>query len=335
MRVSNVRRWRTMRQQPQTLQLPQGVKLEFGRYYLIKKVLGKTRRIPLTREEEGLEALKTEYANHVDSVRTVEELLRFYIRHGMGDLSPVTRHGYIGHIHAKLIPTFGKMLVENVQKCHIAAFLETQKKLGSGTSANRARAVLSSAYECGLRHQKVNANPCRDIRRNLEVPSEAYVEDEAMVETILKVPDALALILDVAYITGLRQIDLITLQRRQVTEKGLVVNESKTGKHRLILWTDALRTVIKAAIENGDAHMARRSHRDKKQYAAPEHVFINQRGQPYTANAIAQAMKRNKASFTFRQLRPKAASDADHNVLGHSGQMLSVYNRREKLRPVF
>jgi hypothetical protein len=48
-----------------------------------------------------------------------------------------------------------------------------------------------------------------------------------------------------------------------------------------------------------------------------EHVFVSAAGRPYTMDGLQCAMKRFGAAFKFRELRPKAASDATHNVLGH------------------
>jgi hypothetical protein len=45
-------------------------------------------------------------------------------------------------------------------------------------------------------------------------------------------------------------------------------------------------------------------------------------------------MRRLKAPVTFRELRPKAASDSEHNVLGHGPQMPGVYKRRMRVQPV-
>lgn len=325
-----------MSQSPTTL-LPKGVSPRNGRYYLVKKVNGKTTRIPLTRVEEGLLAVRAEwekYQGEKAQIRTVTDLLYAYLKHGTEDLSVATVQGYTGQIKAKLIPVFGAMHLARVTPAHVAQFLKEEKKAGSAVSANRARAVLSAAFAYALGEQLVERNPCHGVRRNKERPSRRYVKDAELQAALAKAHPSLQVLLDAAYLTGLRQVDLIWMRREQITERGIEITESKTQKPRLMLWTDALRAVINAAIAQGDAHIERRSKRRKQQFAKPEFVFINQRGLPWSPGGIAQAMERCDASFTFRQLRPKAASDADHNVLGHTGQMLARYVRREKLTPV-
>jgi hypothetical protein len=63
-------------------------------------------------------------------------------------------------------------------------------------------------------------------------------------------------------------------------------------------------------------------------------LLVAARGQPWQPWAVQSAWKRLKPGFPFRAIRAKAATDSKHNTLGHSGQMLSRYVRRERLRPV-
>lgn len=322
--------------QAQTMPLlPKGVRIESGRYVHFRKVNGATKRTSLTRVEDGEQALHDELSRHgLVEIRTVKDLLFDYLLNGTGDIEPITRHGYTGQVNAKLVPFFGKMLVRNVQPKHVASFLEIERKAGTAVSANRARAVLSSAFVHGMRNGCAEFNPCYGVRRNKERPSRRYVENTELDAALDSSADYFAVLMETAYLTGLRQIDLIKLKRAQLKGNGIEITESKTSKPRLMLWTEALRAAIDKAIALGDAQIERRSKRRKQQYALPEQVFVNSRAQPWTPGAVCQAMDRYNASFTFRQLRPKAASDAEHNVLGHTGQMLARYVRREKLTPV-
>ena len=64
-------------------------------------------------------------------------------------------------------------------------------------------------------------------------------------------------------------------------------------------------------------------------------LFTSSRGLSWSLWGLQSAMRRLKAGFQFRQLRPKAQTDAqDRNVIGHWGQMRVAYTRGEKRRPV-
>lgn len=324
-----------MKHPPTSLPLPKGVRVDHGRYVLFKKVNGKTERTSLTRVEDGRQALDDELAARgLAEIRFVQDLLHAYLRNGTSEIEAVTRDGYEVQIKSKLIPAFGKMLIRNVTPGDVGSFLEKWKQAGSPVSANRARAALSSAFSYGMRIKACDFNPCHGVRRNTERPSRRYVTNAELQAATDAASPGFALLMQAAYITGLREVDLIKMRRSQLTEEGIEVTESKTTKQRLMLWTDTLRKIVAEAIADGDAKIARRSKRKKQQFALPEHVFVNHRALPWSPSAVCQAMERYDATFTFRELRPKAATDAQHNVLGHTGQMITGYVRREKLTPV-
>jgi hypothetical protein len=96
------------------------------------------------------------------------------------------------------------------------------------------------------------------------------------------------------------------------------LRQSKDGKLREVAWSAPLKFFIDRALA--------RSQRDE--------VFVGEKGKPYSMDGLQSAMRRLAPGFKFRELRPKAASDASHNVLGHSAQMLATYIRRTVVKPV-
>jgi hypothetical protein len=47
---------------------------------------------------------------------------------------------------------------------------------------------------------------------------------------------------------------------------------------------------------------------------------------------LQTAFKRLGTDWHFHDLRAKAASDAEHNILGHGAGMLGVYVRHQKVK---
>lgn len=250
--------------------------------------------------------------------RTIEDLLQAYKRDGIEHLSPVTRKHYTMLIDTVLIPVFGGGRIGALTPAMIAQYLQKGVENGRAVAANRERSVLGSAYNYAMRRGLAEANPTLGVRRNTERPARRYVTDKEFRMLVLRAPAPFRLLVWTAYLTGMRLTDLVLLSRNQVTKQGLEVTESKTGKRRLYTWTPLLRCVIDRALA--------RSRCDR--------VLTNRFGKPWGQWAVSSQMRRQAPGFRFRDLRPKAASDAEHNVLGHSGQMLTRYVRRETLRPV-
>lgn len=293
-----------------------GLHQKHGRYFLVRR----NRWIPLSRVEAGDRALREALAQveAPETPRTVAELLAAYLQHGTGELAAVTVREYRRIVTSRLLHHFGHMPIAALQPSHVAQYLERRKQDGAAFLGNRERAVLSSAYEYALRRGLATVNPCRGIRRNTEKPRQRYVSDQEFREAFERAPVAVQDLMAVGFLTGMRLTDLVALRVADLTDEGILVTESKTGKRRLYEWSPRLRFFIERAVKRSGG----------------TYVLTNSRREAWLPWAVQSAWKRLAPGFRFRDLRPKAASDAAHNVLGHRGQMLAVYVRRERLKPV-
>ena len=249
--------------------------------------------------------------------------MMLYIARAVPELKPATRPEYIRIINARLQHHFGHMRLNTLDSATVAQYLRKRKEAGAAIGGNRERAVLGSIISWGMSYGWCESNPCHGVRRNKETPSKVYVEDSQLKEVIDRAPPCLADLFAVAYLTGLRQGDLRIMTKEAVTPEGLAFRQSKDGKLRVIEWSAALRTFVDRALARSET----------------EFLFVSAEGRPYTMDGLQCAIKRLKAKmggelFKFRELRPKAASDAKHNVLGHDAQMLRTYVRAQRLRPV-
>jgi integrase len=308
---------------PMVTTLPPKVALKDGRYYYRDK--GKWHG--LTRADEGASALYTALqAWTSDRPATYGQLMILFVARGMDELElkPATRPEYMRQINGRLQHHFGHMLLNTLEATHIAQYLQLRKVEGAPKGGNRERATLSSIISWGMRYGWcAGPNPCYGVRRNKETPSKVYVEDAQLKDVIDLAPPCLRDLLAVGFLSGLRQGDLRILTRENITDKGIELIQSKDKKYRLITWSAALSYFVEAALARSTC----------------EHVFVSAQGRPYTMDGLQNAMKRLKAKcggslFKFRELRPKAASDATHNVLGHGAQMLGVYVRAQTIKPV-
>jgi integrase len=309
--------------------IPKGVYQKNGRWYRVVK----NKWMPLTRVDEGLTALRRALRSMPTSrpAGTVAELLAAYLP--QAELAPRTRQEYERIADTRLAHHFGAMPITAVTSAHVAMYLEKRKRDGHGHMGNRERAVLSSAYEFAMRQGWANGNPCQGVRRNKERPRSRYVEDAEFLEAFEAAPEPLQDVLAVALLTGLRQGDVRALKREALTAAGIEVTESKTGKKKVIGWSDALSFFVRRALARQEAIAARpsdpRKHRQARQVS--QYVLTNKFGEPWTMAGLQTAFKRLDTDWHFHDIRAKSASDAGHNILGHGAGMLGVYVRHQKI----
>lgn len=275
----------------------------------------------LSRIDDGINALYRALYE-LDPIRpgTIGEMIAVYRATGMDDLRPATRHRY-GLMLTRLDHHFGKMRIGALKPSHVAVFLEKRRKAGrGGTAANREFAVLSSLHNFGMRQGWLEANPCVGVRRNPEKPRKRYVTNEEFLEAFEKSPEPFQDLLAFAYLTGIRQTDVINLTRLEhLKPEGIVFVESKTGKLHKQAWSDAVRYFVRRAMER---------------FPDAPYVFTNRFGQQWGVWAINSQMNRLGVTWSFKDLRAKSQSDAEHSVLGHDAAMERLYRKVINTRPV-
>jgi site-specific recombinase XerD len=277
--------------------------------------------IKLTRTDEGLKALYRALAEF-DPIQpgTLGELMNVYQATGMDELRPATRKDY-EKILPRLAHHFGHIRVNRLSSKQIAMWLEARRKAGRGSvRANREFAVLSSIHKFGMRQGWVEFNPCRGVSRNKERPRSKVVTNEQFLDGFNKAPEAFQDLIAAAYLSGVRQTDIINWKRvEHLRPDGIHYVQSKTRKPHHVEWTDALRFFIRRAMERAPSS---------------EYVFTNQHGQPWTIWAINSQKRRLELDWCFKDLRAKAQTDSPHSVLGHGAALEGIYRKTLRTRPV-
>lgn len=286
--------------------LPRGMYVTKGVYYFINHQkkwikLGKTLSEALT---EYYSILPFECANE-----SLQEVFERY----MLEVSPTkAESSYESDVKAmrQLLPVMGHIRAEDLTPRHIYKYI-TYRSKKAPVRVNREISLLSHVYSTAIFWGIVDTNPCRDIKRNRERPRTRYVTDNELSAFTSILPLWMQLYVELKYLTGLRQSDLLTLRFTAITERGLLVRPRKTEKTSrhlmLIEWTKALSNVVNSI------KILQNKHKEQKYF------FVNRDGNPYTASgfqSIWQSYK-NKAlmnglldeSFQERDIRAKTASD--------------------------
>ncbi len=297
------------------MRLPPKVHPKNGRYYYVDK----NRWHPLTRIEDGPSALYDALQEFTsDRPATYGQVMILFIARAVPKLREASQPEYVRIIQNRLMHHFGHMILDTLQSSHVAKYLQLREDEGAPIGGNREKAVLGSVISWGMRFGWCNYNPCFGVRRNKEAPSRRYVKDAELRDAIERASPALQDLLAVGFLTGLRQTDLRELRRANIKPTGIELVQSKDQKYRLILWSPALQYFVQRALSRSEC----------------DHVFVGTKGKPWSVDGLQSAMRRLGPGFRFRELRPKAASDAEHNVLGHDAQMLVRYVRAQRLKPV-
>ncbi len=243
---------------------------------------------------------------------SIDGLLDAYIAQALPEKRKTTQKSYEARI-PRLRKHFGHMAIPDLTPMHCAMFLEGRRGQKRGVSGNRELAILSAAYNFGMRQGWAQFNPCRGVARNTERPRRRFIRDGEWREALSRSPIRFRLVLQFAELTGLRQGDIRRLTWDQITPEGIEVEESKTGKRLLIGWSDDLAWIVYTAA------MLKHDRR----------VFLNKWGRPWDVWGIQSAMRRLDVDWTFHDIRARAES------LHPSGLgLLSRYKRAKVVSPV-
>jgi integrase len=214
-----------------------------------------------------------------------------------------------------------------------------ERKRKSLKRALAEMALLSHVFTKAIEWGVVDENPCREIRKERPKPRRRYVTEAEYAAGYKAMPVMAQCAMELAVLTGLRPGDLLGLTRANLTDDGIDVATSKTGKHLLIEWSEALRGAVKRALAQ------------PPQVRQP--IICNKQGKAYTVDgfntifyrvmtaAVKDENSGLKERFQFRDLRAKSASDdtpeAASKRLGHADPRITerVYRRRaERAKPL-
>ncbi len=208
---------------------------------------------------------------------------------------------------------------------------------GQTQQARHELAAFSAILGWAVKWGNLDRNPLVRLGLPGHAPRSRYVTDAEFLAVRELARPMVRAAMNIALITGLRQRDILNLERRQIAGSTLTVTASKTGKAQAFPLTADLEEAIRAALR--EPPQVRRF------------VVAGRSGKPYTTDgfqAIWQRLQRKalKAGaiaerFTFHDLRAKSISDAGsleegRARAGHSDARITaaVYRRLPEPAPV-
>lgn len=211
----------------------------------------------------------------------------------------------------KLLEVMGKVSARLIRPADVARYLRVERA-DAPVRANREVALLSNLMNVAVERGDIDANPCKQVKRNQERPRTEAPEPAELSKFIDWLQDqggqrrVIALMAEFAALAGSRRIEFIHLTLPQIDDDGEVIRLMRAKQH------GGAKRVENVLISQAMEGLVRRL----RALPRPEgclHVFVTRDGNPYTDSgfsstwqrAMTKALKDKVAPrrFTFHDLR--------------------------------
>lgn len=327
--------------------LPKRVFEKNSAYYYVAAIGKKRKWTRLSRIKDGLPAMYRALAELTEA-DVLDDSMPKLIGEWLKEVS-VTHSKKTQANDAYMCREVGKAFIEfrssQIKPPHVVEFLKAYRSMPRSYNAYRShiKELMRYAIERGWREP--GTNPVDSLRTMSLKARTRYITDSELRR--IKVAACygadgkrtrsglmICALIDMAYLTGQRIGDLLTMEWSEVKADGILFEPNKvagsTGAKVLIEWTPKLRSVV--------ARLKVLKRRDITRF-----MFTTQQGQPFTydgaSTAWQRAVKRSGVmNAHFHDLRAKALTDVDEKrgigqaqrMGGHSTQTQTADYVRHK-----
>lgn len=317
------------RRRTKNLKLPPRMQKKGHVFYYTPFVHGKLKWIRLSDNYAQAIAAWAKHEGSTNIGTTVGHALDRVLIEFVPTKAPPTQREYIRYASA-LRPIFADTALCDVRPTHIAQYLDMSR---AKVQANREIALLSIVYKYAIRWGWCDRNPCIGVSRNKEHHRKRYIEDDELEILRGLANDQMRAMIDLVYLTGMRKGDMLRLRLSDLQPDGIHIEQGKTGKRQIFVWTQSLQQVVDRA-------------RGLRRRVGTLYLFASRSGQPYTSSgfdSIWQRMKKKSGliDLHFHDLRAKTGSDSGSTaeaaeLLGHADPRTTQRYRRKgvNVRPL-
>ncbi|MDU9415523.1 tyrosine-type recombinase/integrase [Pseudomonas sp. zfem005] len=312
-----------MRPRKKDRHLPACMYHKHGAYYLVKG--GKWLRLGEDYQASLLEyARKTSQAALGGMPELIDRALAHHFKVKRLAANTVAQYEAAAE---RLKDIFAEFEPRQVMPKHIAAV--KVDLAGTPNMCNRILSVARIVFSYALEWGEVDSNPCVGVRRHEEARRDRYITDAEFSAILAACSPYVRNILEMAYLTGQRISDVISIHLSDISEEGVAFVQQKTGAKLVVAMTHDLEEVIARA------------------KALPRKVrtltlFCARAGRPVSYHTIKEAfaLAREKAGVpdvTIHDIRAKSLTDADAEgknaqaLGGHSDPRMTARYLRGRL----
>lgn len=199
---------------------------------------------------------------------------------------------------------------DSVKAHHIAGILDHDR--ATPNMANRKLTFLRLAFTNALTWGLAETNPTYGVGRLEEGKRDRLISPQEFRAVQEKAPPHLQLIMELAYLTGQRIMDVVKIKLADVAEEGIYFRQQKTGKRLLVRMAPEIREIL---------DRAKLLHTNIRGLT----LFHQRGGRPYSYGAIRDAHNRSCAIAGVEDYLPndhRAMSLSAADVQGKDAQGL-------------
>ena len=156
------------------------------------------------------------------------------------DANMNTVRAFLGKVDL-LKSVFGEMGLDDIKPHHVAKFVDLHP---SKAAARMCKSIISSTFSLAIRQGNAATNPCREVRLEKAKPRSRYITDDEFFAIRANADEIVRIAMDLSYLTGMRISDVLKVKLSDITPKGLMVIQKKTGKRQLFTITPQVQKVI-------------------------------------------------------------------------------------------
>ncbi len=252
-------------------------------------------------------------------------------------LSLATRKDYTKSRN-QVCKVIGKRPRDKIKPQHIRKYMDLRGKKAE-VRANREHAFMSKVFQWGYERGMVTSNPCRGVAKFTETPRDRYITDIEYDLVYKHACLAVRIAMEISYLCAARCLDVLTIERGDITSEGILIEQGKTKKKQIKAWTPRLKKTVEAAKKLPGIPSAR-------------YLISTIKGNHYSYNSFrsrwTNAMGKARAEakerewpvldFTFHDIKAKAISDFEGTTAdkqefsGHkTAAMVERYDRVTKV----
>lgn len=325
------------RKDPGDNKLPPRVSKTKTRYYYKPTSRETVTLGPITLTMSALwKRYEEERRNHSD-IMTFEKLWGMFLKSAYyTELAIRTQRDYLQH-QKKLLAVFGKVKADQVKPEDVRQFMD-RRGLQSKNQANQEMSSMSRVYRWGYERGYVKGNPCAGVSKFSLKAREQYITDGDYLVIYKHADPVVKAAMEISYLCAARQADVLALCYMQLSDSGIFIQQGKTGKKQIKVWTPRLHQ----AIETAQLECPKRSPDALVIYNSDGGQFIRKTFNNRWLKAVraAEAEISRQLDYTFHDIKAKAISDFEGSskdkqmFSGHKTEsQVLVYDRKVQISP--